>query len=99
MKYIYLILFIFTSMVATAQGGKPEISADQVEVKVMKFYPNPATSVINFEFLKKLDKNYTLQIYNFVGKKVVEVLDVTQKTVVPLNDFFRGVYIYQLRDP
>jgi hypothetical protein len=99
MKYIYLILFLGFSCIAIAQGGKdiegtPEIAQE----RVIKFYPNPATTVINFEFFKKADKNLTLQIYNFVGKKVFEANDIDQKTTIALNDFFRGVYIFQLRD-
>jgi len=68
------------------------------EVKNIKFYPNPAISVINFDFQKKYDKTCLLQIYNFLGKKVYEAPAVDQKTVVNLSDFFRGIYIFQLKD-
>ncbi len=68
-------------------------------VKVVRFYPNPATSFINFEFNKELDlNNYSFKIYSFIGKKVVEINNVTPRTIVNLNDFFRGVYIFQLTD-
>ena len=36
--------------------------------------------------------------YNFIGKKVQEINNVTPKTTVNLNDFYRGIYIFQLRD-
>jgi hypothetical protein len=75
---------------------------NNLDIKVIKFYPNPATSVINFEFQKPLekngDKNYTLQVFNFIGKKLFEINNFSQKSTIPLNDFFRGVYIFQLRD-
>lgn len=64
----------------------------------MRFFPNPAVSSINFEFQKGYDKFYTLQVYNFIGKKVLDVKTVTPKMNIPLTDFYRGVYIYQLRD-
>jgi hypothetical protein len=66
--------------------------------KVVRFYPNPASTVINFEFNQSIDRNYTLQIYNFVGKKVIERTNLAAKTSLPLNDFYRGVYVFQLRD-
>jgi hypothetical protein len=67
-------------------------------VKTIKFYPNPAVSIINFEFEKNYDKSYTLFIYNFIGKKVVEIKISEKKITVPLTDFYRGVYIFQFRD-
>ena len=66
--------------------------------RMVKFYPNPATSVINFDLQKKIDRTYNFQIYNFLGKKVYELNNVTPKTSVNLTDFYRGVYIFQLRD-
>ncbi len=65
---------------------------------VVKFYPNPATSVITFDFQQGYDKNYNLQIFNFIGKKVQEITNITPKTTVNLNDFYRGIYIFQLKD-
>ncbi|MCC6288682.1 MAG: T9SS type A sorting domain-containing protein [Chitinophagaceae bacterium] len=65
-------------------------------VKIVKFYPNPATTNITFELPK--GSSYTLQIFNFMGKKVYEIKSTTTSNFVNLNDFNRGVYIFQLRD-
>ena len=65
----------------------------------VRFYPNPATSFITFDLIKDLGKNYSIQLFNFLGKKVYEFPATDQKTVVNLSDFFRGIYIFQLRDP
>jgi len=65
---------------------------------IVKFYPNPATSIITFDFQSGYDKQLNLQIYNFIGKKVQEINNVTPKTIVNLNDFYRGMYIFQLKD-
>ena len=64
----------------------------------MRFFPNPATTVINFEFTSGFDKNFFIEIYNFIGKKVYDTRTSTPKITIPLTDFYRGVYIYQLRD-
>ena len=98
MKPFLLTLFICASLLVAAQSAKPILPSGETQVKVLKFYPNPAISQINFEFKKSFDKGYVLQIYNFIGKKVSETASLTSKTSVPLTDFYRGVYIFQLRD-
>lgn len=74
------------------------VDTDFSIVKLLKFYPNPATTVINFDFQKGYNKTYNLQIYNLLGKKVFEIINVASNNQVNLNDFNRGVYIFQLRD-
>jgi hypothetical protein len=68
------------------------------EPKITKFYPNPAISFITFEIAKESNKNYTLLIFNFLGRKVKDISDVTPKTVVNLSDLVRGIYIFQLKE-
>ena len=71
----------------------------ELQSKVSRFYPNPATTVINFEFDKTVDKSYSLLICNFLGKRMTEVRITEPKIVINLDDqYYRGLYIYQLRD-
>jgi len=98
MKLLLFILFVGLTVFGQAQSGKFNPEVNEIKVKVLKFYPNPAVSVINFEFQKAFDKGFVLQVYNFIGKKVSEVSNVSAKTSIPLTDFYRGVYIFQLRD-
>jgi len=97
--YLIVLMGLFASVGASAQSrlsGFP----DNGSFATLRFYPNPANSFITFEdFSKKYDKNYTIQLYNFLGKKVYEFNLADQKNVVNLSDFFRGIYIFQLRDP
>ncbi|MFN8264694.1 MAG: T9SS type A sorting domain-containing protein [Chitinophagaceae bacterium] len=82
-----------------AQSARPNGSGQDVRVKLVRFYPNPATTIINFEFQQDLTlSNYSFKVYNFIGKKVLELNNITSRTVVNLNDYFRGVYIFQLTD-
>lgn len=68
------------------------------QVKIIKCYPNPAVSVINFD-ISEIDKGYSLQIYTFTGKKMTDLPVNASKISVTLdNDFYRGIYIYQLHD-
>ena len=67
--------------------------------KVQKFYPNPATQFIQFEFDKTVDRSYTLEIYNFIGRKMASSIVTDAKLTFYFNDtYYRGLYIFQLRD-
>ena len=69
-----------------------------VSNKYLKFYPNPATAVINFDLQKSTDAGISLVIFNFMGKKVYELKAATNHININLDNFFRGIYIYQLRN-
>ena len=100
-KFYLIIIFLCTTFFCTAQTGKnseANFLSDNAQSKVVRFYPNPAYNIINFEFSKPVQKDYILQVFSFVGKKVFESNAVLQKTSVPLTDFYRGIYIFQLRD-
>jgi hypothetical protein len=96
-KIIYILIFFiglnFTSFAQTKLSP-----AEDAPAKLINFYPNPATSNIVFEFTKGYDKSYTLAVFNFMGKKVYEVQRTPQRISILLDDFFRGIYIFQLRD-
>lgn len=96
MKHIFYIL-VFTlglSLAGVAQS-KP---GEDTPVKFIKFYPNPAVNNITFQIQRDFDRSYTLQIYNFIGKKLLDLKAGTPVINLPLYDFYRGIYIYQLRD-
>ena len=95
---IFYILSIILLMTYTVSAQQPRNPATDPEAKLVKFYPNPAVSQITFSFEKGYDKNLSFQIFNFIGKKVYEIPNIAPKNVVDLNEFYRGVYIFQLRD-
>ena len=64
----------------------------------MKLYPNPASSRINFELQHNNDQVYDLIVFNFLGKMVDQVKNVSSKTTVELDNYYSGLYIFQLRD-
>jgi hypothetical protein len=74
-----------------------ESTPDPVQ-RIMKFYPNPATTFIKAEFQKNYNSGYTLQIINFIGKQVYEAKNVNSSVTLDLSNYTRGVYIYQLKD-
>lgn len=102
MKKIYTLILLMVLLTVTgySNGNLPGVVGNSDgQVKITRFYPNPASSFINFEFQKNLDKGYTLQLYSFIGNKVAEVqLNGTNKITIALDGFYRGVYLFQLRD-
>lgn len=66
--------------------------------RVFRFYPNPASTTITFEFKKDIEKQVNFQVYNFMGKRLVDLPLTGNKIAVNLEAFYRGLYIFQLRD-
>lgn len=96
-KIIYiLILLIGINFTSFAQNRNP--AQGEPIAKLIKPYPIPATTVINFDFQYGYDKSFSLQIYNFMGKQILEIKKMLPRINVPLDDFYRGIYVYQLRD-
>ena len=93
---LIILLVIFSSVTGYAQTvpGKPA----QAAVKMVRFFPNPATSFINFEFNKTSNDTYTFQVFNFLGKKVIDLPQVNSRTRVDLTNYTRGFYIFQLKN-
>lgn len=99
-KYFYKILFTIVFSVGAfslAQANNDGIFSDQ-KIRFIQCYPNPASTSINFEFNIAADKTFVLSIYNFIGKKVDEIKISTGKTNLNLETYYRGLYVYQLRD-
>ena len=67
--------------------------------KVLRFYPNPATTIVNFEFDKTVESTSVIAIYSFYGKKMSEQRLSSNKVAFILDDnYTRGLYLFQLRD-
>ncbi|MEP7256852.1 MAG: T9SS type A sorting domain-containing protein [Flavitalea sp.] len=98
MRIFYASIILLLSLQVKSQDRLTPLTERDAITRIIKFYPNPATSIINFDFQKDYDRSYNFQIFNFLGKKVFELNNVTPKTIVNLNDFYRGIYIFQLRD-
>ncbi|HRI59784.1 MAG TPA: T9SS type A sorting domain-containing protein [Saprospiraceae bacterium] len=64
-------------------------------------HPNPAVEYVNFTCSNLPRDNYTLKIYNFVGKVVWKgdyALNGNKVIYLDLNDFAKGAYLYSLSD-
>lgn len=93
-KIFYIILLIGGFLFSGFSQTRSVVN----QPKLIRYYPNPAINDINFEFVKGYDKTYSLEIYNFIGKKLLSVKALVPKMNVQLEGFYRGVYIYQIHD-
>jgi len=102
-KFVSLrrILPILSIILLTAihSEGQTRDIPQQDGPRILKFYPNPAVSFINFEFQQDYDRNMSLVVFNFLGRQVYESKNLNARTTIDLSQYSRGVYIFQLRNP
>lgn len=95
MKCIFSIFLLF--FLATASGQVKKVSMGE-NIRRTSIYPNPARSFIRIQFQPTLPPPSALVIYNFLGKKQVEVNQPGSNVFIDLAEFNRGIYIFQFRD-
>lgn len=101
MKQILFILILIIGINFTSFAQNRTFSDEvDVQTKFIKSYPNPASSVVNFEFQKGYNKSYSIQVLNSIGKKIFEAKNISSLLSINLKEekFYRGIYIYQLID-
>ncbi len=99
-KVLLVVVIFFSSALVQPNIARTAGPLNDIQAKTIKCYPNPAISFINFDFpIDYTSKNYSLQVYSFTGKKMYEVNVTSLKLTLTFNnEFYRGIYIYQLRD-
>ncbi len=97
MKKFYIILIITSTLSFSTKATTTLFFGDGGVSKVVRFYPNPSSSVINFEF-KNLDKTYNFQVYSFLGKRMIDIAISSEKMTFSLDAYYRGLYIYKVID-
>jgi len=97
-KFLLIVAILFT--ITSHSQAQPRVALNLgTQTSILRFYPNPATTAITFDFQRLYEKGYSIQIFNAVlGRKMIEQLNVNNKTTIDLTNFTRGVYVYQLFD-
>ncbi|MEO7922087.1 MAG: T9SS type A sorting domain-containing protein [Chitinophagaceae bacterium] len=97
-RILPILSFILLIAIQSHGQSRPAPSPDATD-RIIKLYPNPATSYITFDLQKSYKKGMSIQIYNgLLGKKMYETQNLPEKLTIDLNDFNRGMYIYHLID-
>ena len=98
-KFLLILSIILVSNAQTkAQFKAAPGSGIGIQTSILRFYPNPATTFITFDFQKGSDKEYSIQIYSLIGRKMIEQSNFADHSTINLSEFNRGVYIYKLFD-
>jgi len=99
MKKLYFLFLLISLMMVSSFTVAPSGDLTYDQQRTVQFYPNPATSVIYFEFPSNFEKaNYSLHIYNFLGRKMNEFQVNSSKLSIQLDNYLRGLYVFQIRD-
>jgi hypothetical protein len=98
-KFLLIVSIILLTTAAHSQATRAGFTSAGTQTGILRFYPNPATTTITFDFQRSYDKGYSIQIYNAVlGRKMMEQTNIPDKISIELGNFTRGVYVYQLID-
>lgn len=96
-RLVYILSFTLIAVISSNGQSNRNIPNGRGE-RIVKTYPVPAISYITIEPVKSTNTNYVLVIFNFLGRKMYEKQNFSQKTTIMLDEFTRGVYIYHLTD-
>jgi hypothetical protein len=90
----FILLIAIQSQAQTARSTPASIASD----RIIKLYPNPATTNITFDLQKGYEGGLSIQVYSFLGKKMYEGQNVPSIVNINLTEFNRGLYMYHLID-
>lgn len=85
-------------LILSFANGQSNVPAPQVIKVKSALYPNPARSFIRIQHQYEGKEPVKLIIYNFLGKKQIEVIRPANTIQLDLSDFRRGIYVFQFRD-
>ena len=98
MKNKFILSAIFVLATCLSFGQTWTSSDVTLSAKWVRFSPNPASTFINFDLIRSSESGNSLQIYNFMGRKIHEIKNFNSHTSIDLQRYYRGVYIYQIRN-
>jgi len=90
----FILLIAIQSQGQTTRSTPSSVTVD----RIIKLYPNPATTYITFDLQKGYEKGFSIQIYSFLGKKMFEAQNIPSIVPIDLAEFNRGLYMYHLID-
>ena len=89
-----ILLIAIQSQAQITRSIPASVSSD----RIIKLYPNPATTNITFDLQKGYERGLSIQVYSFLGKKMYENQNVPSKIMLDLSEYNRGLYMYHLID-
>ncbi len=94
-----LSFILLITVQVSSQASDKHLGGHDPVSRIVNTYPNPATTYITFEIRDGYQRGLTLRVFSgLLGKKMSEVSNMPSKLTINLNDYTRGMYIYQLVD-
>jgi hypothetical protein len=97
-RTLILALSVCAATLGAAAQTEPPRDPSGHAGRITRFYPHPATTHIQFDFRLPPGAVLRLRVFNFMGRKVVDLPRVNPVMRLDLASFTRGFYIYQLLD-
>lgn len=72
------------------------LSTNQNNENQFSLFPNPNNGKFSITFKNKFIENYTLEIYDIVGKKIITKNINSSQTIIETNIFSKGLYIVKI---
>jgi zona occludens toxin (predicted ATPase) len=78
---------------------KAPATPDQESKPMVRFYPNPAINFITFDIKESVERGTTILVYSFLGRQIAAIPVNSQRVTVNISEYYRGIYVFQLRSP
>ena len=95
---VRLLPILLIALLLSVRSNGQEVRGPGQESRAARLYPNPATTQVTIDLSANYQKGLSIAIFNFLGKKMTDLPNVTTKTNVSLTDYNRGIYIYHIID-
>ncbi len=71
-----------------------------IEEKEVRTYPNPAKTIIYFDFKKKLEGAYLIKVYSTLGNYINEMMitDSKKELSIDIKNYLDGIYLFSIQD-
>lgn len=65
---------------------------------MVRVYPNPTDNILNIELVNCSEGEYSFEIYNLLGQKVMSIpFNANSKSVISTSELNKGTYIYKVQ--
>lgn len=73
----------------TIFGVNTSLGGEEIFLSELTIYPNPTSEMLNFEFYREIE---TIIIYDFLGRNVLEISPMNERTQIDVSGLNTGVY-------
>ncbi len=77
--------------------GSIQSSVPEIKRKKLQIFPNPATDFIKIDFDRNSQNNYSIEIYNIQGTRVLYQTNFNKNTL-NIQNLKKGIYLVRLND-